>query len=85
MARYRSKPTVIEAEQYVAAGEPVKGMCCSTRCFAAGHDQPHVHTIHNDQVVFLELGDFVVPEPDGEHYYPIKPAIFAAKYEPETP
>lgn len=84
MARYRSKPAVIEAEQYAAPGQIVKGICTSSACHAGGRDKPHVHTIHDDQAVYLELGDFIVPEPDGEHYYPVKPAIFRAKYEPDT-
>jgi hypothetical protein len=83
MARYRSKPTVIEAEQYVTVGQIVKGICVLRGCSAAGHDKPHVHTAHGGQEVYLEVGDFVVPEPNGAGYYPIKPDIFSAKYELE--
>jgi hypothetical protein len=50
-------------------------------CFTSGNDQPHVHTIHAGQLVNLELGDFVIPEPDGEHFYPCKPDIFEKTYE----
>lgn len=57
-------------------------MCNSQTCYASGNTQPHVHTIHDNQLVVLEVGDFIIPEPDGEHYYPCKPAIFAATYEP---
>jgi hypothetical protein len=85
MARYRSRPTVIEAEQYAAAGDVVTGMCRVKGCFATGMEKPHVHTAHAGQVVYLELGDFVVPEPNGAGYYPIKPEIFSAKYELESP
>lgn len=76
--KYRKKPVVIEAEQYTEEGKPVKGMCSECGDFEA----PHVHTIHNNQAVFLELGDFVIPEPDGIHFYPCKPDIFRASYEP---
>jgi len=38
---------------------------------------PHVHTAHNNQAVELEDGDWIAPEPDGVHYYPIKPDILA--------
>lgn len=82
MAKYRKKPVVIEAEHYVEYGKLVKGMCNSISCFTAGNDKPHVHTIHDNQIVMLEVGDFVIPEPDGEHYYPCKSDIFAATYEP---
>ena len=42
----------------------------------------HVHTMHNNQAVILEPGDWIIPEPDGIHYYPVKPAVFEATYEP---
>jgi hypothetical protein len=81
MAKYRKKPVVIEAEQYTEYGKLVKGMCNSQACYVDGNNRPHVHTIHNDQKIDLELGDFVIPEPDGEHFYPCKPDIFEATYE----
>lgn len=76
--KYRKKPVIIEAEQYTEEGKLVKGMCSECGEDAA----PHVHTIHNNQVVLLELGDFVIPEPDSIHFYPCKPEIFANTYEP---
>ena len=82
MSKFRKKPVVIEAVQYVEYGKLVKGMCNSVSCHTSGNNQPHVHTIHNNQVVNLEVGDFIIPEPDGEHYYPCKPDIFEATYEP---
>lgn len=81
MAKYRKKPKVIDAEQYTEYGKLVKGMCNSRLCFGEGNDKPHVHTIHNNQIVLLEVGDFVIPEPDGEHFYPCKPDIFKQTYE----
>jgi hypothetical protein len=73
MKQYRSKPKIVNAEQWYP-GREVPGVF------------PHpngyfVTTIHN-QRVFLTPGDFVVQEPDGEHYYPVKPDIFKASYEP---
>jgi hypothetical protein len=37
--------------------------------------------------VILEVGDWIIPEPDGIHFYPCKPDIFEATYEPvnDTP
>lgn len=81
MAKYRKKPIIIEAEQYTEYGKLVNGMCNSISCFTSGNNEPHVHTIHNNQLVNLEVGDFIIPEPDGKHFYPVKPDIFANTYE----
>ena len=81
MPQFRKKPVVIEAEQYVEYGRLVRGMCNSTSCYTGGNDNPHVHTTHGGQIVNLEVGDWIIPEPDGEHFYPCKPEIFAATYE----
>ena len=78
--RYRKKPIIIDAVQYVEYGRLVKGMCNSRSCFHE-HNQPHVHTIHNSQVVNLKVGDWVIPEPDGIHYYPCDPEVFKNTYE----
>lgn len=80
--KYRKKPVMIDAEQYVECGKLVLGMCNSRSCFVAGNNKPHVHTIHDNQIVNLEIGDFVIPEPDGIHFYPCKADIFHATYEP---
>jgi hypothetical protein len=82
MPKFRKKPVVIEAEQYTEYGKLVKGMCNSQSCYTAGNTKPHVHTIHNNQLVNLEVGDYVIPEPDGVHFYPCKPDIFEKTYEP---
>ncbi len=84
MAKYRKIPVVIEAVQYVEYGKLVNGMCNSQSCFTMGNDKPHVHTIHDNQLVLLEVGDYVIPEPDGIHFYPCKPDIFEKTYEPVT-
>lgn len=76
---YRKKPIVIEAEQYLEHGKPVKGMCTDPACLEAG--KPHVHTIHDNQFTPVILRDWILPEPDGMHFYPCKPDIFEATYE----
>ena len=83
MAKYRKKPVIIYAEQYTKQNIFINGMCNSTSCFTKGGDntKPHVHTIHNNQMVLLEIGDYVIPEPDDEHFYPCKPDIFEQTYE----
>lgn len=80
--KYRKKPVVIEAVQYTEYGKLVKGMCNSQSCYLSGNNEPHVHTIHDNQIVVLEVGDYIIPEPDGIHFYPCKPDIFANTYEP---
>jgi hypothetical protein len=32
-------------------------------------------------MVILDVGDWIIPEPDGEHFYPVKPDIFEKTYE----
>lgn len=78
--RYRKKPVVIEAVQYQGTPTSVKGVCQSVSCFIE-NPFPHVHTIHEGQIVALEFGDWVIQEPDGGHFYPCKPDIFEATYE----
>jgi hypothetical protein len=84
MPFFRAKPTRIEAEQFRegAVAQQARGVC-NGMCLDGAWRKAHVHTIHNNQAVVLEDGDWVVPEPDGVHFYPIKPEIFAARYEPE--
>ena len=86
MAKYRKKPVVIEAEQWFP-GNGAKGVrgdnpnkLCGCVMFV-GAKEPHVHTIHAGQGVLIEPGDWIIPEPDGEHYYPCKPDIFEQTYE----
>lgn len=83
-ALYRRKPIVIEAVQYVEYGRLVAGMCNSQSCYTSGNDKPHVHTIHAGQIVNLEVGDWILSESDGVHFYPVKPDIFENIYEAVT-
>lgn len=79
--KYRKKPVVIEAEQFargISLVSTQRGVC---QC-DAGSQRGHLHTMHKGQVVNLEEGDWIIPEPDGEHFYPCKPDVFAATYEP---
>lgn len=41
----------------------------------------YIETMHAGQRVNLEKGDWILPEPDGVHFYPCKPDIFVATYE----
>lgn len=79
--KYRKKPVVIEAEQFTREVD-CRGVCL---CLLAGESFPHVHTIHKGHpkgaVVQLEIGDWIIPENDGVHFYPCKPDIFEKTYE----
>ena len=84
MLRFRSKPREIEAAQYFGGGAPLPpGVCIAdheqprTR---SGMDHAHVHTAHHQQV-YLEVGDWVVAEPDDRGYYPVKADIFRRNWE----
>ncbi len=81
MPMFKKKPVIIEAHQYKEYGLLVKGMCNSITCFTNVNKSPHVHTIHKNQTVDLEVGDWIIPEPDGKHFYPCKSDIFADTYE----
>lgn len=78
MPKFRSRPVEIEAWQWTheSAGE-LPGVC---QCHK-GNWGSHLHTMHDDQVVMLATGDWIVPEPVPDRYYPIKPDVFARKYE----
>jgi hypothetical protein len=80
MSKYRKKPVVIETEQF--DGETlIKGVYRRPQAENASIERPFVVTIHG-QETFVKKGDWIVPEPDGVHYYPIDPAVFEATYEP---
>jgi hypothetical protein len=81
--KFRRKPdlNIYEPEQFrfvTALSSPIEGVC---RCCDGGSG-PHVHTTHNDQTVALEDGDWIMPEPNGDGFYPIKQVIFESLYEP---
>lgn len=69
MPKFRRKTTIVEANQFLhAATSPV-----GVRTEEDGRS--YVMTIHK-QKVYLEPGDWILPEGDGIHYYPVKPDIF---------
>jgi hypothetical protein len=81
--RVTKKPdaAIYDVDQYVGPDGPhPRGVCGDADCEIMQRD--HVHTAHNNQAVALEPGDWVMPEPDGRGYYPIKPDIFDDRYTP---
>jgi hypothetical protein len=54
-----------------------------TEVFQLGQPVPYawIETIHKGQTVQVQEGDWIIPEPDGVHYYPCKPDVFEQTYE----
>ncbi|KKM72918.1 hypothetical protein LCGC14_1415710 [marine sediment metagenome] len=76
MARYKKRPVIVEAEQFLE-GQPLPRGVQLVDGYAS------IITIHN-QKAYLQYGDWVIAEPDGIHFYPCKPDIFEQTYEAET-
>ena len=74
--QYRKKPIIVEAYQYFP-NKKNKGVFYEE--LSEGF-KPYVTTIHNNDVPIC-IGDWIIPEPDGIHFYPVKPDIFAETYE----
>lgn len=77
MNKYRKKAVEITAVQWFPNSEySHPGIYCDHE-----GDGPYVVTIHGERA-HLAPGDWILPEPDGKHFYPCKPDIFEATYEP---
>lgn len=73
MTKYRKKPVVIDAVQYVDVGQQYPGRCdCGERFL------PHIHTLEG--IMGVIGGDWIITGVNGEHY-PCKPDIFDKTYE----
>lgn len=87
MPRYRKKPVVIEAVQFIGTPES----CSDVTEFLGGtHEHNHswkhrttdggfIHTLEGEME--FGVGDWIIRGVAGE-YYPCKPEIFLATYEP---
>lgn len=78
MAKFRKRPVVIEAEQFLSDSAPLpfsnRGACCLDR------QGWYVTTAHGQRTPIVH-GDWIIPEPDNRGFYPCKPDIFDATYE----
>ncbi len=78
MPKFRKKPVVIEAEQFHAERAPLpfarKAVCLYTKDTGW-----YVETVEGP--LHISDGDWIICGVKGE-YYPCKPDIFAATYEP---
>jgi hypothetical protein len=75
--KYRKKPVIIEAEQFFH-DRPLPFRDRGAVQFDNGF---FVETIHLQRCNIVD-GDWIIPEPDGVHFYPCKPDIFEMTYEP---
>lgn len=87
MPKFRSKPGTITAERFhVDKAHDPKGVCrggesCEEPTLPY-NNWPHLHTMHGPGYsVQLADGDWIVLEPDGVHFYPIKDDVMKANWE----
>jgi hypothetical protein len=79
MPKFRKKPVEIEANQWSEADPLVLSGVHKEEGIVV--DAYYVTTIHS-QKAYLADGDWILPEPKPGHFYPCKPDIFAATYDP---
>lgn len=79
MPIFRKRPLAVQAEQWFPDRE-VAGVMIE---HSATTDPPrhYVVTIHG-QRAYLDPGDWIIAECDGEHHYPCKPEVFEVTYIP---
>jgi hypothetical protein len=80
MPKFRTKTREIEAEQFIEGKLPLPFSGHHPPACCLGSNGWYVTTIHGHATPIAD-GDWIVPEPDGEHFYPIKPEVFEANYE----
>lgn len=76
MPKFRKKAVEIFAEQYL--GLQIAGVCTCP----AESGNPHLHTMHDGQTVVLQAGDWIIPDGMPATFYPCKPDVFTATYDP---
>lgn len=80
MAKFRKRPTIIEAVQFTGEFPYPSGVCDCGYLIAGvkGGCQPHIHTLEGR--MDITEGDWIITGIKGE-LYPCKSEIFAASYE----
>ncbi len=88
MDKYRKKPVVIEARQFLVSSGPAEGLKLASWCggsipsMGAIHPQIEIKTLEGTMTAGDE--DWIIKGVKGE-FYPCKPDIFEATYEPISP
>lgn len=78
--RYRKKPVVVEAVRWT--GENLKELSRFMGTYNVAHGRIQISTLEG--VMEASAGDYVIKGVQGE-FYPCKPDIFEATYEPVDP
>jgi hypothetical protein len=78
---YRKKPTTVDAEQFTDVENPPRGVKTGNQSNAVTRWH-YVMTIQGQRVE-VKLGEWIIAEPDGEHFYPCDDAVFRQRYERE--
>lgn len=82
--KFRKKPVVIEAVQFNGPQRHyVASWCGAVLCDEAGRP-PKLHIQTLEGTMTADEGDWIIKGVQGE-FYPCKPDIFDATYEPVTP
>lgn len=76
--KFRKKPVVIEAERFTPENAPLP-FAAQGVCLLDGDGEWYVQTLEGP--LHISDGDWIIRGIKGE-YYPCKPDIFAATYEP---
>jgi len=74
MPKYKKKPVVVDVVGQFDGTHLLQGMDFDM-------SGAFVRTMHENQKVYVLEGDWILPEPDGEHYYPVKDEVFKNTYE----
>lgn len=83
MPKFRKKPVIVEAEQFFKLKFPYpKGVKFDMFDYPSGQKPGrfHVITIHGQETAIVD-GDWIFPEIDGEHFYPMKPEVLEKTYD----
>ena len=72
--KYKSKPVVIEAVQYLPL---LRMVYPGVKKDEEGRS--YIETVSG--VAFVHEGDWIITEPDGKNYYPCSDKVFQQKYE----
>jgi len=78
MPTFRRKPTTVQAEQFTDKAKPPRGVFWIDQ---AGFGGWYVTTMQERHVP-VDVGEWIVAEADGRHYYTIADAEFHRIYEP---
>lgn len=77
MPLYRRKPTVVDAEQFTDPDNPPRGVIFFGRLAL----EPFMVVTMQGRSVPVDVGEWIVAEDDGVHFYPIDDEVFRKLYE----